>query len=343
MSNVRASAVCRLCAALALLALSLTSLGFAPTSEAQTRLKSRGDQSSQAAADVEYMEEYYRELDAAPFTFEGRAFRNQRAFVESGRRCATHIDPVNVELIEAVHRQLLAKTSAAAPSSVAVSVYVHVINNGSGIANGDVTDQMIRDQITVLNDAFGGRTGGVTTAFSFVLAGVDRTTNASWYTMEPGTAAEDECKRALRRGGRNALNIYSANPGGGLLGWATFPWSYASDPYNDGVVILYSSMPGGSAAPYNLGDTATHEAGHWLGLYHTFQGGCSRNNDYVSDTASERSAAYGCPQGRDSCRGGGLDPIENFMDYTDDACMYRFSSGQSSRMNSLWSQYRATP
>jgi outer membrane murein-binding lipoprotein Lpp len=225
------------------------------------------------------------------------------------------------------------RAQARANGSVNVNVYWHVINNGTGLANGDIPQSQIDSSISVLNAAYKN------TPFKFTLAGVDRTTNRTWYTCSGG-GCESKMKAALRKGGAGDLNIYSNNMGQGLLGWATFPSSYASKPKNDGVVILYSSVPGGSAAPYNQGDTLTHEAGHWFGLYHTFQGGCAGSGDYVSDTSAEASAAYGCPAGRDTCAGGGADPITNFMDYTDDACMNTFSAGQADRMDQLTIQYR---
>lgn len=222
-----------------------------------------------------------------------------------------------------------------APGSVTIPVWFHVINKGTGIANGDIPQSQIDDQIAVLNAAY------ASTPFTFALAGVDRTTNATWYTMSPGSTAEKNAKNALRKGGAETLNLYSANPGGGLLGWATFPSDYTAKPKMDGVVILYSSVPGGTAAPYNEGDTGTHEIGHWLGLYHTFQGGCKNPGDSVGDTAAEKSAAFGCPVGRDSCANkAGLDPITNFMDYTDDSCMNQFTAGQTTRMDQMHQQYR---
>ncbi|HEX8818717.1 MAG TPA: zinc metalloprotease [Archangium sp.] len=224
---------------------------------------------------------------------------------------------------------------ALAIGSVNVPVYVHVINKGTGISNGDIPDSMIAEQINVLNAAYAN------TPFRFTVVSTDRTTNSTWYTAGHGTTAESQMKNALRQGSADDLNMYFSSPGGGLLGWATFPSSYASSPKMDGVVILNTSLPGGTAAPYNEGDTATHEVGHWLGLYHTFQGGCQKSNDYVSDTPAEQSAAYGCPTGRDTCRETGLDPITNFMDYTDDYCMDRLSAGQVSRMDSMWTSYRA--
>lgn len=215
---------------------------------------------------------------------------------------------------------------------VTIPVYMHVIRSSSGA--GDVSDARIASQISVLNAAYAPYN------YQFSLVSTDRTNNDSWYTSTGGTS-ETQMKNALRKGTADDLNIYSNNMGGGLLGWATFPSSYSSNPKMDGVVILNASMPGGSAAPYNQGDTATHEVGHWMGLYHTFQGGCKNPNDGVSDTPQERSPAYGCPVGRDSCtRNAGLDPIYNFMDYTDDACMDRFSTGQGTRMDSMWATYR---
>lgn len=219
-----------------------------------------------------------------------------------------------------------------------IPVYFHVILSSTG--DGVVTDRMIRDQITVLNDSFSGRTGGAATPFRFELAGVDRTVNDRWFGAGPGTAAEREMKSALRIGGAADLNFYT-NDGGGYLGWATFPFWYAGDPTDDGIVCWFDSLPGGSHPRYSEGDTATHEIGHWLGLFHTFQNSCSPFNDYVADTAAERSPAFFCPIGRDTCKGDvGADPIENFMDYTDDACMFEFTAGQNTRMEGLTAQYR---
>ena len=286
------------------------------------------------------------------FRLGGKTWKNKKAFIDSGARCgARQVDDIEAAEIHGKLARFLEFQKAGGGGSEArsvgqpttINVYFHVINKGSGLANGDVSKNLVSAQIAVLNNSFSGATGGTSTPFTFNLVSTDRTTNSYWYTMGPGSFAERQAKTALRKGGKNDLNIYTAKPGGGYLGWATFPWDYNSDPPDDGVVVLYSSLPGGGASPYDEGDTATHEVGHWVGLYHTFQGGCSKNNDLVSDTPAERSPAFGCPVGRDSCTGGknpGRDPIKNFMDYTDDECMYRFSAGQRTRMDRVTAQYR---
>lgn len=289
-----------------------------------------------------------------PFVLNGVTYASKKAFVESGARCGT--EQVSFERAQAVQDQIdiyrenmkLAtgsEESLRPPGSVTIQVRVHVIRTAVGNST-DISDAMIANQITVLNNAFSGAGPGGTgfdTPFRFVLAGTTRTTNAAWFNAGMGSGDEIAMKNALRVGDAKTLNLYTTN-GGGLLGWATFPDSYAGNPLYDGVVVLYSSLPGGSAAPYNLGDTGTHEIGHWLGLYHTFQGGCNKSTrgDWVWDTRPEGSQTFGCPTTQRKCRNiaRGYDPVENFMDYTDDFCMYKFTAGQTNRADALVALYR---
>ena len=259
------------------------------------------------------------------------------AFAQQPGRCGTRqlSDSEIAALEKSVNRGKKGKTTDVIP------VWVHVINQGAGFANGDVPDSMIRDQIRVLNESFNGRTGGANSGFAFDLEGVTRTTNATWFSTFFDTNVELEAKTALRRGGPGTLNLYlvDASP---YLGWAYFPSILNSEYANlDGVVVDFRSVPGGPFAIYSEGDTGTHEVGHWLALYHTFDGHCGAKGDYVADTPAEQSPAFYCPVGRDSCPGAaGLDPITNFMDYTQDSCMYEFSNGQSVRMNLAWDAFR---
>jgi hypothetical protein len=256
----------------------------------------------------------------------------------SERFCGTDHNPVKIAEMEKdflSRRQLAARNgeNVANITGGTINVYFHVVRSGTGVSNGDITATMINNQITVLNNAYGSW------GWHYTLVSTDRTTNSTWYNGCYGSS-ESAMKNALHQGTADDLNLYTCNPSGGILGYATFPSDYARAPKTDGVVVLFSSLPGGTASPYNLGDTATHEVGHWMGLYHTFQGGCNGNGDFVSDTPAEKSAAFGCPSGRNTCTGTGNDPITNFMDYTDDSCMFQFTTGQDSRMDSQFTTYR---
>lgn len=262
---------------------------------------------------------------------------------EAGERCATRLvsaaEASRLEAALAEFRRGLAPSRA--DPKTTISVYFHVINKGAGIENGDVPDGILAKQIDVLNRSFAGQTGGASSRFTFTLAKTTRTTNAAWFTMRKDSAEERAAKDALHVGDAKALNIYVANPPGTILGWATWPWDYAGAPKMDGVVLKYTTLPGGTSVNFNEGDTGTHEVGHWLGVYHTFQGGCTAPGDYVDDTPFEASPATGCPTGRDTCpKHPGADPITNFMDYTYDTCMLLFTAGQVKRMEDLSSQYR---
>jgi len=262
----------------------------------------------------------------------------QPAVFKSDKYCGTDSRPETIAAQENDRGSKLKARSllgAAAPAEVTggvVNVYFHIVTDGT---NGNLRDSQVDSQIRVLNNAF------TPWGWAFNLAAVDRTVNAEWFS--DCYSNDKPMKQALHQGTAQDLNIYSCVPGP-YLGFATFPSSYRGQPDQDGVVILYTSLPHGSEPNYDEGDTATHEVGHWFGLYHTFQNGCSKNGDYVDDTPAERSPAFECPVGRDTCEGikyPGLDPIENFMDYTYDACMFQFTSGQDARMDQMFTIYRA--
>src|SRR5919107_143889 len=159
-------------------------------------------------------------------------------------------------------------------------------------------------QIDVLNKTFAGREGGASTGFAFTLAGTDRTDDAGWFYAGIGGTNEHTMKQTLHRGGSTALNLYSTSAGA-YLGWAYLPdiLTKPGQAYLDGVVFNWETIPGVSttwAGKYDLGETATHEVGHWLNLEHTFFGGCNDKGDFVDDTPAEKTPTSGCPEGKDA-------------------------------------------
>jgi hypothetical protein len=238
------------------------------------------------------------------------------------------------------HPQLAARAAARpSGSAVTVDVWIHVIRKDLTVAGGNIPDRWITDQMNVLNASFGGSTGGASTGFRFNLAGVTRTTNKGWFNLT-GYGQDEAMKEALKVGGTETLNIYTAKLGANLLGYAYLAQDAEEVGALDGVVVHYQSLPGGNFEIYSEGDTATHEVGHWFDLFHTFDGGCE-GGDLVADTAPEASPAFNCPAGRDTCTAPGLDPITNFMDYSQDSCMFEFTPGQAARMQQAWTAFRA--
>jgi len=216
----------------------------------------------------------------------------------------------------------------------------------------------IKEQMKVLNDGFRGRESAFEengegrsyprysdtesdTRIQFCLSGTTVTNDQSYY--ENKSDSDLDMKKELDVGGMETLNVYVNTCDGGL-GYAYYPQSNDFD--NDGVVILNDSMPAGGKNKYDEGDTLTHEVGHWLNLKHTHSDECDGPGDYMDlagqdEPNREDEASYDCPVNLDNCsRDGGINPIHNFMAYTQDNCMDEFTPGQKIRMQSAWETYR---
>ena len=301
------------------------------------------------------------------------AGRNPEPAAIPGRQCAS-MDVLNAQLaadptrgqrleaIEAQTRRSIASgqtraSFTAAGAVIVIPVVVHVLYN---TAVQNISDAQVQSQIDVLNEDFRKRNADATKTPSMFTGlvsdiGIEfrlatRTplgavTNGiiHKYTKTQSWGTNDAMKNS-KRGGADAwdtgkyLNIWACNLGQGLLGYAQFPGGAAS---TDGVVCLYSAFGSRAKAAgtyintYDLGRTTTHEVGHWLNLRHIW-GDAACGNDLVSDTPTQQTSNYGCPTfPKVTCSNQG-DMSMNYMDYTDDACMYMFSTGQSARMNALF-------
>lgn len=231
--------------------------------------------------------------------------------------------------------------------TVTIPVYVHVIYN---TVKENISLAQIQSQIDVLNrdysninadrtllpGAFSGLASNMQIQFTLSVDNIDRkqSNKTSWGTRD--------AMKSSRKGGIDAvdpskyLNIWICNIGGGILGYAQFP---GGTPATDGVVIgpQYFGNTGYVAAPYDKGRTATHEIGHWLNLRHIW-GDASCGNDLVADTPTQQTSNFGCPIFPHVTCGNGPngDLFMNYMDYTDDACMYMFTNGQTTRSRALF-------
>lgn len=303
------------------------------------------------------------------FTFFFLLLFTASGYVSAQRNCGAMehlnqmmLDPQVAQSREAIETHTQQFVSEYNPETgravVTIPVVIHVVYNTSA---QNVSDAQIQSQLTVLNNDFRKLNADWSSTPSvfqglvadaevqFCLAQRDPSGNTTTGIVRKSTtvtsfSTNDNVKRSAN-GGSDAwpassyLNIWVCNISGGILGYAQFPGGAAS---TDGVVINYTAFgtTGTAAAPFNKGRTATHEIGHWLNLYHIWGDdgtGCT-GTDNVSDTPNQGDENYGCPSFPTvSCSNGpNGDMFMNYMDYTDDACMFMFTAGQKARMQALF-------
>ncbi len=261
------------------------------------------------------------------------------------------IDQKRLDKLQRIERHtqgVLANTQRMVDGVITIPVVFHVVYNG---AAENISDAQINSQMTVINDDFRRTNSDANNTWSqaadteiqFCLASVDPngqpTTGITRTSTTRTSFGTNDAVKSTSTGGVNAwpadqyLNIWICDIGGGILGYAQFP---GGNPATDGVVndYRYTGTVGAATAPFDLGRTLTHEIGHYLNLRHIWGDGNCNADDFVTDTPASDGANYGCATGHISCSS--VDMVQNYMDYSDDACMNLFTAGQTARMRAIF-------
>ena len=282
----------------------------------------------------------------------------QQAITAADRRCATPpFDPLRFSTALGVASDCAYFSTNPQPQYAPGDVYtlqvvVHVLQNNAG--TGFISPADVQGQIDILNEDFGALPGsngafGFDTGIRFELATVDPqgnpttgityTTNNSWFNDSGNYWS------TLSWDTDEYVNIYT-NTAGGFLGYVPDIAQGVAGSNQDRIVVAWDTFgPNGPIGfPFNEGRTATHEVGHYLGLFHTFDGGCGSasacytSGDLICDTNRQANPTSGCPSNPQSC--GSPDPSDNYMDYSNDICMQRFTQEQANRMRCTLENWR---
>lgn len=245
-------------------------------------------------------------------------------------------------------RQVQANPAQHSQLVVTIPVVFHILYN---TAAENISEAQVMSQMDILNEDFRRLNAdqdnewsqAADTQIEFCLASQDPNGNPTDGILRVPTNltsfGTNDAMKFTSQGGSDAwpasdyMNFWVCDLGSSLLGYAQFPGGPAS---TDGIVCNYTATgnTGTASAPFDLGRTATHEVGHYLNLRHIWgDGGCGAS-DFVDDTPDSDGPNYGCALGSVAC--GTTDMVQNYMDYSDDACMNLFTQGQSDRMNALF-------
>jgi Pregnancy-associated plasma protein-A len=241
-------------------------------------------------------------------------------------------------------------------TTLRIAVVIHVIMDGS-CTNGNLTDAAVRSQVDILNEDFRALAGtpggqGQDSRIEFFLATVDpdgaptngitRSCDSTWY------ADQGQYWLTLAWDPARYLNLYT-NTANGARGYVPFlPAAGGTGGADDRVVINWQAVGrNGPVPPYHQGRTATHEVGHYLGLFHVYYQGCGiatppdcyLSGDRICDTRPDETSHHGCLTSGVSCGTVPL-PVENYMELSDDLCMTGFTREQVQRMRCTLATYR---